>query len=201
MKSRDVAVVGIGETDTWLSDGRSPVGLMAEASRLALADAGLTKDAIDGLFTASAYYYMPTLTLGEYMRIYPRYADSTIIGGASFEAHVGHAAAAISAGLCDYALIAYGSTQRSDGKQLVSMTEWSPYEQAYGLIHPLSSFALIAARHMHEFGTTPEQLASVAVAARQWALKNPRAPYPKPLSTDDVLATPLISTPLHRLDC
>lgn len=197
----DVAIVGMAEVDTFETSSRSPVGLMAEAARLAILDAGIEKSDVDGLFTASAYYYMPAITFSEYAGIYPRYADSSVTGGSSFEAHVGHASAAIRAGLCDYAVITYGSTQRSDRGQLVSMSEWSPYEEPYGLIHPISSMALIAQRHMHEYGTTSEQLAAVAVAAREWAMLNPRAPYQTPLTVDDVLTSRMISTPLRKLDC
>lgn len=197
----EVAIVGMAEVDTFESASRSPVGLMAEAARLAIADAGIDKSDIDGVFTASAYYYMPALTFSEYTGIFPAYSDSSVTGGSSFEAHVGHAVAAIKAGLCEYALVTYGSTQRSDRGQLVSMSEWSPYEMPYGLIHPISSMALIAQRHMHEYGTTSEQLASVAVAARQWAILNPQAPYQTPLTVDDVLGSRMISTPLHKLDC
>ncbi|WP_213453192.1 acetyl-CoA acetyltransferase [Rhizomonospora bruguierae] len=197
----EVAVVGISEIDPFESRGRSPVGLMAEASRLAVADAGLRLSDIDGLFTASSVYYTPSLTFAEYTGLNPRYSDSTVVGGSSFEAHVGHAAAAIRSGLCDYALVTYGSTQRSDRGKLVSQAEWLPYEQPYGMIHPISPMALIAHRHMHEFGTTSEQLAEVAVSARKWALRNPQAPYRVPLTVDQVLASPMISSPLHKLDC
>ncbi len=197
----EIAVVGIGEVDLFESKGRSPAGLMAEASRLAVADAGLKMTDIDGLFTASSVYYTPSLTFAEYAGLNPRYSDSTVVGGASFEAHVGHAAAAIRAGLCDYALITYGSTQRSDRGKLVSQAEWLPYEQPYAMIHPISPMGLIAHRHMHQFGTTSEQLAHVAVSARSWALRNPQAPYRTPLTVDEVLSSPVISSPLHKLDC
>lgn len=196
-----VAIVGAAESDVFESQGRSPVGLMAQATKRALDDAGLTKGDIDGLFTASSYYYMPTLTLGEYLQINPRYTDASVIGGCSFISHIQHAAAAIEAGLCEVALIAYGSTQRSDRGQLVSMSEWLAYEAPYGLIHPISPFGLIASRHMAEFGTTSEQLALIAVAARAWAMKNPKAPYPQPLTVEDVLSSPMVSSPLHKLDC
>jgi acetyl-CoA acetyltransferase len=195
-----IAVVGIAEIDTYTSAGRSPVGLMAEASRRAIADAGLQKSDIDGLFTTSAYYSMPSLTLAEYLRIFPRYADSTAVGGCSFEAHVGHAAAAITAGLCDYALVAYGSTQRSD-RGFRSSAEWLAYEQPHGMMHPISPMAMIAQRHMHEYGTTSEQLAELAVAARQWAALNPDAHYRTPLTIEEVLDSPVISSPLRRYDC
>jgi acetyl-CoA acetyltransferase len=197
----DIAIVGISEVDTFESKGRSPAGLMAEASRLAIADAGLSKADIDGVFTASSSYYTPSLTFSEYFQLFPRYADSTVVGGSSFESHVGHAAAAIRAGLCDYALVTYGSAQRSDRGRLVSMAEWSPYEMPYAMIHPISPMAMIAQRHMAQFGTTSEQVAEIAVAARAWAAMNPQAPYRDPLTVDDVLTSTLISSPLHKLDC
>ena len=196
-----LAIVGAAESDVWESQGRSPVGLMAQAVKRALDDAGLEKGDIDGIFTASASHYMPALSLAEYLRINPRYADSSNLGGCSFVSHLQHAAAAIEAGLCEVAVIAYGSTQRSDRGKLVSMSEALPYEEPYGLLHPISAFGLIAQRHMAEFGTTSEQLAAIAVAARQWAMKNPKAPYPTPLTINDVLESRMISTPLHKFDC
>jgi acetyl-CoA acetyltransferase len=196
-----MANVGSAEVDTFVSAHRSPVGLMAEAAHRALEDAGLTLADVDGLFSASAYYSFPTLTLAEHLGVTPRFMDSSNIGGASFISHVGHAAAAIKAGLCDVALVAYGSTQRSDSGGLVSNAEWSVYEQPYGLIHPISSIAMMAQRHMYEYGTTPEQLAAVAVSARQWSLLHPAAPYPVELTIDEVLNSRMISTPLHAREC
>ncbi|OAN42158.1 acetyl-CoA acetyltransferase [Mycolicibacterium iranicum] len=195
------AIVGAAEVDTWQTQGRSPVGLMAEATRRAVADAGLTLADVDGLFSASSHYSFPTMNLAEKLGMHPRYMDSSNIGGASFVSHVGHAAAAIAAGLCEVAVIAYGSTQRSDMGKLVSRAEWSAYEEPYGLIHPISSIALMAQRHMAQFGTTSEQLASVAVSARQWSLLHPNPPYPKPLTVEDVVESKMISTPLHARDC
>jgi acetyl-CoA acetyltransferase len=195
------AIVGAAEVDTWQTDGRSPGGLMAEASRRALDDAGLTLADVDGLFSASSHYTFPTLNLAEKLGMKPRFMDSSNIGGASFISHVGHAAAAIEAGLCEVALIAYGSTQRSDKGKLVSRAEWSAYEEPYGLIHPISSVAMIAQRHMYEFGTTPEQFAAVAVSAREWSLLHPNPPYPVKLTIEDVLESKMISSPLHARDC
>lgn len=195
------AIVGAAEVDTWQTQGRSPVGLMAEAVRRAVADAGLQLSDVDGLFSASSHYAFPTMNLAEKLGMYPRFMDSSNIGGASFVSHLGHAAAAIAAGLCDVAVIAYGSTQRSDMGKLVSRAEWSAYEEPYGLIHPISSVALMAQRHMGQFGTTSEQLASVAVSARQWSLLHPNPPYPKPLTVEDVVESKMVSTPLHARDC
>ncbi|MFC4242165.1 acetyl-CoA acetyltransferase [Gryllotalpicola reticulitermitis] len=196
-----IAIVGIAELAE-PAGARSPAGMMADAARLAIADAGVRKDQIDGLFATTPYYYAPTLTFAEYFGLAPRYTDSSVLGGCSFEAYVGHAAAAIETGLCDYALITYGSTQRSDGRALVSGSEWLEYERPYGMMHPISPIAMIAARHMHQYGSTSEQFAHAAVAAREWSRLNPRAPYrDRPLTIDDVLSSPLISTPVHKLDC
>lgn len=195
------AIVGAAQLDTFTAAGRSPVGLMSVAVSRALVDAGLSLSDVDGLFTASSYYAFPTLTLAENLGIYPRHMDSTALGGCSFIAQLGHAAAAIQAGLCDVAVIAYGSTQRSDAGKLISMAESSVYEQPYGLIHPIGAFGMVAQRHMAEFGTTSEQLAQYAVSAREWALLTDTAPYPTKLTVDEVLSSPIISSPLHKLDC
>ncbi len=112
---------------------------------------------------------MASLSLGEYLGIRPRYSDATNVGGSSFVAHLAHAAAAIEGGRCEVALIAYGSTQRLVGRATASVQEISPYEAPYAPPLPVAAYALAAARHMHEFGTTPEQLAEVAVSARAWA--------------------------------
>ncbi|MEV8514266.1 acetyl-CoA acetyltransferase [Dactylosporangium sp. NPDC051484] len=196
-----VAIVGAGEADVAPGHGLSPLGLAAQASQRAIADAGVTKNEIDGVFAASAYHAFPALSVSEYMGLRPRHMDSSNLGGCSFIAHLAHAAAAIEAGLCETALVTYGSTQRSDGGRLVSLSEKLAYEEPYGLIHPVGSFGMIANRHMSEFGTTSEQLAQVAVSAREWGVKNPRSRFTDPLSVQDVLASPLIASPLHKYDC
>jgi acetyl-CoA acetyltransferase len=116
-------------------------------------------------------------------------------------AHVDHARAAIAAGLCDVALIAYGSTQRSVGRANASVQEIDRFEAPYNPMLPVTAYGLAAARHMHEFGTTREQLAEVAVSARAWAQRNERAWSRKPLTIDDVLASPLVCDPLTVRDC
>jgi acetyl-CoA acetyltransferase len=196
------AIAGIGESESWdvAGTGLTPLDLLSQATMAALDDAGLAKGDIDGLCTASAYFGMPGLNVGEHLGIRPRWSDSTNLGGASFLSHLIHAAAAIAAGLADVVLIAYGSTQRADGGRLRSVAEEYPYEQAYGPRYPISQYALAAARHMHRYGTTREQLAAVAVAAREWARRNERAFAREPLSVDDVLGSRMISTPLTKLD-
>jgi len=123
------------------------------------------------------------------------------MGGSSFVSHLFHAAAAMEAGLCEVALIAYGSTQRSDGGRLVSGSETLPYEAQYEPRYPVSMYALAASRHMHQYGTTREQLAGVAVAAREWAKLNPKAFMRDDLSVEDVLNSRMVSSPLSVRDC
>ncbi len=197
----EIAIVGVGESDIGSVPGQTPAGMMASAARSAASDAGLTISEIDGVFATTPYHNIAATTLSEYLGIRPRYYEGTDFGGCSFLLHVRHAAAAISAGMCDVALIAYASSQRSDRGKLRSSSETSAYELPYGALYPITHNAMIARRHMHEYGTTPEQLASVAVAARAWAAPNPRAFAREPITVDDVLASPLISSPLHRLDC
>ena len=185
-----VAVVGVAESDLGqVAPGLTHFDLIGQATARALKDAGLKKSDIDGLFCASSYLPFPTLDVAEYLGIRPTYADSTNVGGSSFVSHLLHAAAAIETGLCTTALITYGSTQRSDGGRLVSPTKLLPWEEAYKPRYPVSMYALAASRHMHEFGTTREQLAEVAVAARDWAQLNPKAfTYGRgPLTVEDVL--------------
>jgi acetyl-CoA acetyltransferase len=197
-----VSVAGVAESDLGVvAPGTTPGDLMAQASLRALEDAGLSVGDVDGLFAASSQLPMATLNLGEELRIAPRYTDSTNIGGSSFEAHVHHARAALEAGLCSVALIAYGSTQRSVGRSRSSVQEISPWESPYRPWLPVAAYALAASRHMHEFGTTREQLAEVAVAARAWAALNPVAWSREPLSVADVLAAPMVCDPLGVRDC
>lgn len=197
-----VAVVGVAESDLGeVGPGLTPLDLIGQATLRALDDAGLQKSDVDGLFSASAYHHMPTLSAGEYLGIRPRYSDATSVGGSSFVSHLLHAATAIDAGLCEVALVTYGSTQRSDGGRLVSGSEANPYEAPYRPRYPVSMYALAASRHMHEYGTTREQLAEVAVAARWWAKLNPRAFVREDLTVGDVLSSRLVSSPLSVRDC
>ena len=192
------AIAGVGESETWdVGDAAlTPLDLIAQATAEALEDAGLALGEVDGLCTASAYFGMPGLNVAEHLGIRPRWSDSTNLGGASFHSHLLHACAAIACGLADVVLIAYGSTQRADGGRLRSVAEDYAYESAYRPRYPISQYALAAARHMHEFGTTREQLAEVAVAARAWARGNERAFARDPLSVEDVLGARMLSDPL-----
>jgi acetyl-CoA acetyltransferase len=196
------AIVGAAESDLGeVGPGFTPLDLIGQATERALADAGLEKEDVDGLFSASVYYQMPTLSAGEYLGIRPRYSDATMMGGSSFVSHLLHAAAAIEAGLCEVALIAYASTQLSEGGFRGVSDPPDPYETPYRPRYPVSMYALAASRHMHEYGTTREQLAEVAVAARQWAKLNQKAFKRDDLTVEDVLASPMVSSPLSILDC
>src|SRR5215216_2222477 len=197
-----VAVVGIAESDLGeVGPEFTPLDLIGQATLRALEDCGLAKSNVDGLFSASAYYHMPTLSVGEYLGIGPRYSDATSMGGSSFVSHLLHAATAIDAGLCEVALITYGSTQRSGGGRLVTGSEADLYEAPYNPRYPVSMYALAASRHMHEYGTTRGQLAAVAVAAREWAKLNPKAFMRDDLTVEDVLTSRMVSSPLSILDC
>lgn len=201
-----IALAGVAESDLGKVPGKTAIQLAAEASARALADAGLTKADVDGLFTFG-FGRMGSVQFGEYLRIRPRYSDSSFMGGSTPVAFVGHAAAAISAGLCEVALVCYGSTQASDAARRLGGAAEDPrlpssqYERPFGMPTPLGAYALAATRHMAIYGTTAEQLAEIAVATRAWASLNPVAMMRDPLTIADVLGSPVIASPLHRLDC
>ncbi len=202
LKRGSVAVVGAAESDLGLvAPHTSPVDMMAQATMRALDDCGLKLSDIDGIFNATSQIRLSPMALAEYLRMKPNYFDGTIIGGSSFMSHVAHAQGEIQAGLCEVALITYGSTQRSVSRAAASPREYNYYETPYKPILPASAYALAAARHMHEFGTTREQLAEVAVAARKWALKNPVAWEKEPLTIEQVLKSRMVSHPLTVRDC
>jgi acetyl-CoA acetyltransferase len=199
------AIVGV-------ADAVSPTGeldahgraLEARVIGEALADAGLTLADVDGVCHGHS-----SVALAEYLGIHPRFTESTNTGGSSYEIHVEHAAAAIAAGLCEVVIGVYASTPRSDRRHGRSrefqrppgpnpMVEW---ELPYGMRMPMGPYALAASRHMAEFGTTSEQLAAIAVSTRAWAALNPRARYRDPITVEDVLASPMQSSPLRLLDC
>src|SRR6185295_18724084 len=183
------------------------------AAQRAIADAGIDKSAIDGYVNAGGtggFGIDDPVTMAEYLRIDHRYIDGTMTGGSSFEFHVQHLAAAIREGLCDTALVTYGSDQLSKmgralgtgGFQRAGARVPGPvqYEVPYGN-SLVGSYAMHAMRHMHEFGTTSEQLAEIAVGVREYAMLNPNAIYRDPITVDDVLESRMIADPLHLFDC
>ncbi|MPZ44287.1 MAG: thiolase [Betaproteobacteria bacterium] len=199
--SGEAAIVGVSAAEVGWATSYSVAEIMALATRRALDDAGLSIRDVDGVFAVTPYFWMSSVTLAEQLGIQPRYTDSTNLGGCSFVSHLGHALGAIATGRCEVAVIAYGSTQRTDGGKLVTGADNLPYEIPYGFQHPISAYGLAAQRHMHEFGTTREQLAKVTVTASQWAALNPSALKPEPVTIEDVLKSPLVSDPLRKLDC
>jgi acetyl-CoA acetyltransferase len=195
-------VVAVAESDLGeVGPHTAAVDLMAQALDRALTECGLKKADVDGLFSSSAYYQMGSVEPAEYLGIRPRYTDSTTLGGSSFVSHMHHAAVALNQGACDVAAILYGSTQRSDSGRLVSSANWLPYEVPYKPRMPVSMYAMAAQRHMHEFGTTREHLAEVAIQARQWAQMNPKAFTRDPLTMEEVLEGRMISEPFTSRDC
>jgi acetyl-CoA acetyltransferase len=197
------AIAGVGESDRLgrLPD-KSALQLHMEATHNALADAGLRKSDVDAVFTSGRN---TANDLPEYLGIRPRFVGGTQVGGCSFLLHVEHAMAAIAAGLCEVALITHGES----GYSRVGMPapRWgndstnNQFELCHGTSGPPTGYAFAATRHMHEYGTTSEQLAEVAVATRRWAALNPKAYARDPITTDDVLGSRLIAWPFHLLDC
>lgn len=197
------AIVGVA---TGFVDGAGtlePLDMVARVALAAVRDAGIPLHKVDGLFAGLQTEFLSTLAIGEYLGLRPRFSDNNRLGGSSFLAHTQQAALALQAGLCDVALIVYASNQKTAmGKlQTAVASNWSASEAPYAARFPVTSYALAAARHMHEYGTTREDLAAVAVSARQWAQRNPEATSRSPLAIADVIAAPMISSPLGKLDC
>jgi acetyl-CoA acetyltransferase len=196
------AIVGVAEADLGaVAMEMTPIDLMAQGIQRALADCGLHLRDVDGLICATTQSRTSGLALSEYLGISPAFIDTTILGGSSFMFHVAHAQAALQLGLCKVAVIAYGSTQRTVGRRQASVREYNPYETPFRPFLPATAYALAASRHMHQYGTTREQLAAVAVAAREWALLNPAAWEKKPLTVDEVLSARMVSYPFTVRDC
>jgi acetyl-CoA acetyltransferase len=202
-----IAIVGAAESDYGKLPDRSELDLHAQAAQRALDDAGLSHRDVDGVFTVTQEFIRsPSQTVCEYLGLRPTYEDCTAVGGSSFEVLVEHAMAALQAGRIKVALITYGSNMLSSmGRTLGTRTRpismyAQQYEQPFG-VSIVSAYAMAAQRHMHLFGTTGEQLARIAVAARQHAQRNPLAMYRKPLTVEEVMASRMVSSPLRKLDC
>ncbi len=196
------AVVGLAESGCGMASGWSAMEIMANSVHDALDDAGIKLNEVDGVFAATAFHSMAAMSLSEYLGLKPKFADGSQIGGSSFLSHILTAALALDAGLINVAVVAYGSNQKSIGG-FKTISEAMPYEAQYEPRMPVTAYALAAKRYMHEFGASREDLANVAVSARDWALLNPRAyTYDKgPLTVDDVLSARPIVDPLGKLDC
>ena len=199
-----VAVAGVYEHPTRFAPDKTAYQIHAESARGALSDAGLEIGDVDGFFT-SGVGPIGILSLAQHLNLRPCHLDSQAIGGSSFVSHCVHAAAAIAGGLCEVALVTYGSTASSErfaigtgGGGLGDPPDH--FEVPFGPTI-VGSYALVAQRHMHEYGTTSEQLAEIAVTMRRHAAMNPHAKYRDPITVEDVLASRVISSPLHLLDC
>lgn len=201
---QDAAIVGAFEHPTRWAPDKTQFQIHAEAARGALDDAGLSIRDVDGLLT-SGLSPIGIMALAEHLNLQPRFHDSTNIGGSTFVAQVLHAAAAISAGLCNVALITYGSKASSDRFAVGTggLSGGDPPDQFEAPFGPtvMNSYALVAQRHMYEYGTTAEQLAEVAVTMRRHAGLNPVAKFRDPITVADVLSSRVVSSPLHLLDC
>jgi acetyl-CoA C-acetyltransferase len=199
-------IVGAYEHPLRKAPDHSVAQLHAEVATGALADAGLAKDDIDGYFCAADAPGANAWSIANYLNLQRlRHVDSTDMGGCSYLMHVAHAAEAIAAGKCNVALITLAGRPNSEGSsgtqvrvRGVNLPE-APYELPYSPV-PLNLYAMCAMRHMHEFGTTSEQLAWIKVAASHHAQHNPHALLKDVVSVQDVLASPMISDPLHRMD-
>ncbi|MET0936744.1 MAG: thiolase [Luteibacter sp.] len=195
------AIVGTATFGCGEAPGYSSTELAHGAAIAALGQAGLRPSDVDGLFVIVPDDAMCGMTFAEALGISPRYMDNNRTGGSSFQTHAISAALALEAGLCDVVLIAFGSNQRSSLGKLMSSSRASPWETPYKPMRPISSYAMAAARHMHQYGTTKEQLGHVAIAARQWAQLNPEAFVRDALSMADYLAARPVSDPFSTRDC
>jgi acetyl-CoA C-acetyltransferase len=199
-------IVGAYEHPTRKADDTSLAQLHAEIADGALLDAGLCKADIDGYFCDSDAPGLGPLSMVDYMGLKVRHLDSTELGGASYLSHVAHAAAAIAAGKCSVALITLAGRPRAESASGTAERHFPASVPDVQYEHPLgpeilNEYAMCAMRHMHEYGTTSEQLAWIKVAASHHAQHNPHAMLRKVVSVADVVESPMIADPLHRLDC
>ena len=204
--SGKACIAGAYEHPTRKAPDKTVAQLHAECAQGALADAGLSLHDVDGYFCAGDAPGLGALSMADYMGLQCRHIDSTDTGGSSYLLHVSHAAQAIAAGKCNVALITLAGRPRSESSSGTQPRNWGqnvpdePFELPYGVV-TVNNYALVAARHMHDWGTTSEQLAWIKVAASHHAQHNPNAMLRDVVTVADVLASPMISDPLHRLDC
>jgi len=201
-----VALVGAALSDCGRVDTKSPFELHYQAASRAIADAGLTKHDIDG-FGSTGMGLLAPVEIAEYLGLRPTWVDGTGVGGSAWEFMVEHATAAIEAGQAEVVVLAYGSTARADLKAKrrsanLSFGTRGPVQFDAPFGHTLiAKYAMAARRHMHEFGTTIEQLAEIAVSARHNAALNPDAYYRDPITIEDVNSSPMMADPLTKLHC
>ena len=199
-------IVGAYEHPLRKAPDKSVAQLHAECAKGAIEDAGLTKGDIDGYFCAGDAPGANVWSMANYMNLKLRHVDSTDMGGCSYLVHVAHAAQAIAAGKCNVALITLAGRPNSEGSSGTQVRDRgvnlpdAPYEMPYSPV-TVNLYAMVAMRHMYEYGTTSEQLAWVKVAASHHAQHNPNAMLRNVVTVEEVVSSPLISDPLHRLDC
>ncbi|MCC2278308.1 acetyl-CoA acetyltransferase [Streptomyces sp. ET3-23] len=203
---RKVAVVGVALSDCGRLDTVTSYALHAQAARRALADSGLDRNVVDGFASAGLGTLAP-VDVAEYLGLRPTWVDSTSVGGSTWEVMAAHAADAIAAGHANAVLLVYGSTARADikaGRRTATLAFGArgpaQFEAPYG--HTIvAKYAMAARRHMHQYGTTVQQLADIAVQTRANAACNPHALHRAPITIDDVLNSPLIADPFTKLHC
>ncbi len=199
-------IVGAYEHPTRKALDKSVAQLHAEAAAGALADSGLSKDDVDGYFCAGDAPGMGPVNMADYMNLRLRHLDATDLGGCTYIAHVAHAAAAIAEGKCEVALITLAGRPRSEGhsgtaaRPVIGNVPDATWEAPFGGV-TTNLYAMCAARHMHQYGTTSEQLAWIKVAASHHAQYNEHAMLRDVVTVEEVVGSPMISDPLHRLDC
>ncbi len=200
-------IAGAYEHPTRKAPDKSVALLHAECAKGALDDAGLTKDDVDGYFCAGDAPGMGPLSMVDYLNLNVRHVDATDIGGSSYLMLVAHAAESIAAGRCNVALITLAGRPRSEGQATgTAPRAGNPAQPDMQFEYPYAPtvanmYALCAQRHMYEYGTTSEQLAWIKVAASHHAQYNPHAMLRDVVTVHDVVNSPIIASPLHRLDC
>lgn len=195
------AAIGVGLAGFPSGNGRNHLELIAEATAHALTDAGLALSQVDGLFTTNLVNFMPVVSVAEYLGIEPRWVEGTTIGGSSFVHYAMSAALALHAGLCEVALIVYGSDAGTFKTPPISRAEPLAYEAEFGAPFPMAGVALAAAAHMHSYGTTRRQLAHVALSARAWSALNQGNPPLPDIDIEEMLAAPFEAWPFTIHDC
>ncbi len=203
---RQACIAGVYEHPTRKAPDKTVAQLHAESARGALLDAGLGLQDVDGYFCAGDAPGLGALSMADYIGLHPRHVDTTDTGGSSYLIHVAHAAQAITTGKCNVALITLAGRPRSEASSGTQPRNWGPnvpdepFEAPFGAV-TVNMYAMVAMRHMFDWGTTAEQLAWIKVAASHHAQHNPQAMLRDVVSVQDVVDSPLISDPLHKLDC